>query len=495
MQLKTELILLFLLVALIPASLLAANSAFAVFKLQEQISNLYHGILVIIVDLGKGQSSLLQMKSNILNHIMTTDSDEMNEIRTRISDNEEVFSDVLANYKEISDFPLQVDIMKRRGLDQMIIDDHKFITQVRLEWIDYKATKDNILALSGQNLNSEAAAIAFGEANEKFDRLTASYQKTIDLNSEIARVLNEESTYVAQIALAYGVIAFAGSIGAAVAVAVFLSKRLTSPIAKMQEKARKEMDVFLAESSAMQKHRPSNGDNDGGGSNDDKKPSISFAASLEEEAQRSVVKNDNYSTIPKEQEKTFDEILLSKQLILLHSGIYEKVQAAGNHDNDDDKSSSSYSSSLLDSIISVGGHNSSANLHNRLVVITTKRSNLHQKVQGSKGVSVYLLSTSAQAPLSMSVGGAVVISLAHTSLILEAIQRTLQENQYVTIILDNASVLIHTLGLQKTFSLLGYISETIQQHPNSRLVVLVNKKAHNPQELQSFANIFNVFIE
>lgn len=182
MELRRLLLLLFILVALIPGSLLAANSAYSVLKLQEQISNLYHGILVILVGLDEGHVSLLQIKSDMLGHILTTDEAQMQVIRERIVQNERRFSDVLANYKEISDFPLQVEIMKRRGLDQMISDDHEFITQVRVDWIQYQTVSDNVLSLSGQNRNSEAAALAFGEANARFDRLISSYQKTVNLN-------------------------------------------------------------------------------------------------------------------------------------------------------------------------------------------------------------------------------------------------------------------------------------------------------------------------
>lgn len=84
LQLRRLLILLFIVVALIPGSLLAANSAYSIFRLQEQISNLYHGILVIIIGLDEGHVSLLQIKSDMLGHIPTVKGAEMQTVYERI---------------------------------------------------------------------------------------------------------------------------------------------------------------------------------------------------------------------------------------------------------------------------------------------------------------------------------------------------------------------------------------------------------------------------
>lgn len=483
-----------MLVALIPGSLLAANSAYSVFKLQEQISNLYHGILVIIIGLDEGHVSLLQMKSDILSHILTTDEGQMQVIRERIKQNERLFSDVLANYKEISDFPLQVEIMKRRGLDQMISDDHEFITQVRVDWIQYQVVSNNVLSLSGQNRNSEASALAFGEANARFDRLISSYQKTVDLNKEIARVLYEESNYVSGQAYLYGAVAFAISFAIAVVVAMLLSKKMTSPIAEAQQRAKKEIDKFAAETSIIASyHRDpvSHSRLEDGVLEEETSSSIAFTSF---ESAKPIEIGES-TILTKEEQRSVDQILANNQLILLHAELYNKGI----------KETPSFASLFLDSLtLSSDDYNRNENDRyatnnsypkNRLVVITRAGSNLYHKVLGRTNSEIYLLSVSTMAPISKSADGLVVISLTNTALIAESVRRTLEENPSSTIIFDNVTEFINTVGFQKMYSFIRMLAETASSYPNARIILLINTNAHPLTEIQSIANAVNVFVQ
>jgi hypothetical protein len=492
LQLKQLLILLFALVALIPASLLTANSAYSVFKLQEQISNLYHGILVIIVGLDDGHLSLLQMKSNILSHILTNDRGQMQSLEERIKQNERRFSDVLANYKEISDFPLQVEIMKRRGLEHMISDDHAFITQVRVDWIQYQATRDSLLSLSAQNRNSEAAALAFGEANAKFDRLIASYQKTVDLNKEIARVLYEESNYVSGLAYLNSAVVFALSFGIAVVVAVMLSKKMTSPIAEAQRRAKKNMDKFAVENSIMERSHH---------------PTFNSRSHLENNIKEEEVvgsASDNASTfttpepvemgITADERQLVNETLSNNQLILLHAESYNK-----NNKETPPSLSSKFLRFLVSSNDDRGGsyvvNSGPTTTNKKLVLITRAGSNLHQEIQHRGNAEIYLLSMSTLAPITKSAEGLVVISLTQTALIVEAVRRTLEKNPLSTVIFDNLTQLVNTIGFEKTYALIHTLFDVVPPYPNARIVFLVNKNAHKPHEIQSIANMFNVFVQ
>jgi hypothetical protein len=504
-------LVLFVLVAMIPASLLAANSAYAVFKLQEQISNLYHGILVVIVDLDDGHLSLLQMKSDILSHILTTDKGQTQVLEERIRQNERRFSDVLANYKEISDFPLQVEIMKKRGLENMTSSDHEFISQVRADWVQYQESRDKLLSLSGQNRNSEAAAIAFGEANTRFDKLIASYQKTVDLNKEIARVLYEESNDVAWLAYLYSALAFAISLGIAVVVAMMLSKRMTSPIAAAQRQARMDMDKFAAEASITESYRhnnPSAASRSGSnglaeGATDANVLSKTATSTRTKSTGSRKIGVDDPTTLQIEELRAINEILSNNQTILLHAELY----------NSD--SSSSFSSMFLDSLISSAAENRDSTNHDdddpyavtanaassetskrKLVLITRAGSNLYREVyqRRRRHVEVYLLSISTMMPITKTTEGLVVISSTNTTLIAEAIRRSLQEDPSSIVIFDNITGLVNTAGFEKTHTFINALFEIAQPFENSRIVFLVNKKAHLPNELQSIANMFNVFI-
>lgn len=514
MQLKQLLVLLFALVALIPASLMTANSAYSIFKLQEQISNLYNGILVIIVGLDDGQFSLLQMKSDVLSHILTTDSEQMELLAERIKQNELHFSDVLADYKEISDFPLQVEIMKRRGLEQMISDDREFITQVRLDWIQYQATRDSLLSLSGQNRNSEAAAVAFGEANTKFDKLISSYQKTVDLNKEIAQVLYEESNHVAGLAYLYSAVSFAASFGIAVIVAVLLSKKMTSPIAEAQRRAKKDLDKFAVESAIISKSDSSikNNPHSPFSSHPQLESDVAKEGERRKKEEELLVANEDTTSaklgpygrgVIEEEQRLFNEILSNNQLILLHVESYYKSNNQG---------PPSFSSNFLHLLISHVGDGRKKNNNNdqvhsgatttianrKLILITRAGSNLHRELSSRReGAEIYLLSLSMQAPITKSADGLVAISLTNTPLIVEAIRRALEgtPSSTTTIIFDNVTELVYTIGFEKALRFIRTLFEIVASFPNARLVFLVNKGAHPPHEMQSIANMFNSFVQ
>jgi hypothetical protein len=127
--------------------------------------------------------------------------------------------------------------------------------------------------------------------------------------------------------------------------------------------------------------------------------------------------------------------------------------------------------------------------------MTRKGSNLYYRVRNKAGALIYILSASAQSPLHTSEEGLLVISLSQTPILLEATRRTLEENPSATIILDNATEFIHTLGFEKAFSLLRSISEVASSYPRSHIVVLINTRAHERSAIESIANIANVFIE
>ena len=493
LQLRRLLILLFIVVALIPGSLLAANSAYSIFRLQEQISNLYHGVLVIIIGLDEGHVSLLQIKSDMLGHILTVKGAEMQTVYERIKQNERRFSDVLANYKEIGDFPLQVEIMKRRGLDHMISDDHEFITQVRADWIQYQTVSDKVLSLSSQNRNSEAAALAFGEANTRFDKLISSYQKTVDLNKEIAKVLYEESNDVSGQAYVFDAIAFAASLAIAVVIATLLSKKMLSPISEAQQRAKKEMDEFNAETAIVASYRHELGSRSQPADDiREEAPSNMTYSKIDEpiETRKSAI------LLTEEEQRLFNEILANNQLILLHAEMYNK----GIKDKPP-----SFASLFLDSLtLSLDDYNRSKNYSfttsssypdNHLAVITRAGSNLYHIVRGRKNTVIYLLSVSTMAPITKSAEGLVVISLTNAALIAESVRRTLEEHPSSTIIFDNVTEFINTIGFQKVHSFIQTLSEIVQPYPNSRIILLVNKNAHQPTEIESIANTVNIFVQ
>ena len=446
MRLRTFLVLLFTLIALIPILTLSIISVYSISRLQEQISNIYYGALLIQVGLNDGNAQLLQMRLNVQRYILADNATEKHLLSGNIQQAEDKFTQTLFGYKRITDFPIQVIILSKRGQDYLIPYEASLVNQVHKSWQNYRTERDNTLALSNENKTAQAVNDFNGPEANKFDQLLLTYQKIVDLNTVIAKIMYEESISVVQEAIIYDIVASAVSTAAAITAAMLLSKRLTPPLAEIERRAKKEIEKFVKNSSILQIKTKSN----------EESSSIQDSSQLQHEMSDS-----------------------QGPLMLLNTSGYL---------NREEKLSQSFQ--ILDSFFS-----SAVSNKNSLVVMTRRGSNLYYRTRSKEGAQVYILSGSAQSPLHTSEEGLLVISLNQTPILLEAVRRTLEENPSATIILDNATEIIHTLGFEKAFSLLRSIAEVASSYPKSHVVVLMNIRAHERNEVESLANIANIFIE
>jgi hypothetical protein len=446
MRLRAFLILLFILVALIPILTLSVISVYSISRLQEQISNVYYGALLIQVGLNDGNAQLLQMRLNVQRYIVADNATERLSLLTNIQQTEDKFMQTLFDYKKITDFPIQIVILNKGGQGYLIPYEAQLINQVHKNWQDYRTERDTTLTLSNEKRPAEAIKMFNGAEANKFDELLITYNKIVDLNTQIARIMYYESIFVVQEAILYDIVASAASACAAVTAAILLSKKLTPSLAEIERSAKKQIEKFVKTSSAVLTPTEPNG---------------------------------SAANAQKSSDQQFEIGESQGPLMLLNSSAYQ---------NREGESSQSYQ--ILDSFLSttIGDKNS-------LVVMTRKGSNLYYKAKNRAGALIYILSASAQSPLHTSEEGLLVISLNQTSLLLEAAKRTLEENPSATIILDNATEFIHSLGFEKAFSLLRNISEVASSYPRSHIVVLINTRAHERSAVESIANIANVFIE
>jgi hypothetical protein len=446
MRLRTFLVLLFTLIALIPILTLSIISVYSISRLQEQISNIYYGALLIQVGLNDGNAQLLQMRLNVQRYILTDNITEKHLLSNNIQQAEDKFTQTLFGYKRITDFPIQIIILNTRGQDYLIPYEASLVNQVHKNWQNYRTERDNTLALSNENKTAQAVSDFDGPEANKFDQLLLTYQKIVDLNTVIAKIMFDESISVVQGAIIYDIVASAVSAAAAVTAAMLLSKRLTPPLAEIERRAKKEIEKFVKTSSTLQSKTKSN----------EKGSSIQDSSELQHEMSDS-----------------------QGPLMLLNTSGYL---------NREENLTQSFQ--ILESFFS----NATSN-KNSLVVMTRRGSNLYYKTRNKEGAQVYVLSASAQSPLHTSEEGLLVISLNQTPILLEAVRRTLEENPSATIILDNATEIIHTLGFEKAFSLLRSIAEVASSYPKSHIVVLINVRAHERNQVESIANIANIFIE
>lgn len=446
MRLRTFLVLLFTLIALIPILTLSIISVYSISRLQEQISNIYYGALLIQVGLNDGNAQLLQMRLNVQRYILTDNITEKHLLSNNIQQAEDKFTQTLFGYKRITDFPIQIIILNTRGQDYLIPYEASLVNQVHKNWQNYRTERDNTLALSNENKTAQAVSDFDGPEANKFDQLLLTYQKIVDLNTVIAKIMFDESISVVQGAIIYDIVASAVSAAAAVTAAMLLSKRLTPPLAEIERRAKKEIEKFVKTSSTLQTKTKSN----------EKGSSTQDSSELQHEMSDS-----------------------QGPLMLLNTSGYL---------NREENLTQSFQ--ILESFFS----NATSN-KNSLVVMTRRGSNLYYKTRNKEGAQVYVLSASAQSPLHTSEEGLLVISLNQTPILLEAVRRTLEENPSATIILDNATEIIHTLGFEKAFSLLRSIAEVASSYPKSHIVVLINVRAHERNQVESIANIANIFIE
>lgn len=444
MHIRSQLIMSFVLIALIPLSMLTAIFTYFILQLQDQISNLYTGAVEITAKLVQGSDNLMHMRSITAKHILATTIEEKQKIEEQVQSDETSFLRTLLDYKKITDFPLQIQILQSRNLASMIPYENDLLAEIHNDFRGFLAERDKTLSLSNEGKNEEAIAQWAGPANDRLDKLRSDYNKLVDLNIDLARIMYEESQSVTQRAFTMGLLTTAGSAGAAGAVAILFSRKLTPPLEEVERNARKEIEKFIAEAKSV--------------------------------AQPAAEHNDSATT-----EKISADLDIGPVIL---------IQSTGYHHGSPDEAKSQ-PAMVLDDILE---KSLSQEAGNKLVIMTRKGSNLYYKARKSKAL-IYVLSSSIQNPIETSEDGLLIISVNQTSLILEAIKRTLQENPSATIILDSATELVHRLGFEKVFPLIQNISDLTSSFPQSRVVILINKHAHEVRIVEALASIANIFVE
>lgn len=447
MHIRSQLIMSFVLIALIPLSMLTAVLTYFILQLQDQISNLYTGAVEITAKLVQGNDNLIHMRSITVKHILATTAEEKQKIEEQVQSDETSFLHTLLDYKKITNFPLQIRILQDRNLESMIPYENNLLADVHSDFREFLAERDKTLSLSNEGRNEEAIAQWAGPANDRLDKLRSDYNKLVDLNIDLARIMYEESQSVTQRAFTVGLLTAAGSAGAAGVVAIFFSRKLTPPLEEVERNARKEIEKFIAEAKSVAKP-----------------PAAEHNGSAESATEK--ISTD------------------------LDIGPVILIQSTSYHHGSSDEAKSQ-SAMVLDDILE---KSLSQEAGNKLVIMTRKGSNLYYKARKSKAL-IYVLSSSIQNPIETSEEGLLIISINQTSLILEAIKHTLQENPSATIILDSATELVHRLGFEKVFPLIQNISDLTSSFPQSRVVILINKHAHEVRIVEALASIVNIFVE
>lgn len=513
MQTKTALVLSFVVISLIPVILLSAISFISLWKLEQNISNMYYGAVNIITALSDGHKELLEMRLDVGRYITASDDQQKREeILANIRQDESAFLQTLITYKEIDDFPLQLGILERRGFSNLIPYEDSLLAQVNQDWLEYQRERDTVIALSNQGMAAEATVRSNTIAAEKFAELADSYNLIVDLNNQLAQIMYEESQSVVTQAVTYASISVASSIIFAVAAALLLSKRLAPSVDEIQRDARKKIEMFITENRLQQKQQQY--DDVSAAVASAPPPNSTLPPQLREEAAAAAGSESNSSGDNNGGNDYLPRPVEKGPLILVHSSGYEGGSKREGIDHitgrPGKKRPSSPADALLDYHLSPSSFqqqqaslSSSSSSYSsdekqqqqlpNLVLITKRSSNLYP-LGKSAGATLYVLSSSSQEPISTSTDGQLVISITQTSLILEAVKRTLGNSPHSVIILDNITEMIHKLGFDRVFSLVQSISDVASHYPDSRVLILINEHAHPPNEVEAIATVCNAFV-
>jgi hypothetical protein len=505
MQTRVLLVLSFIVISLVPASILSTISFFSLSRLEQSISNLYFGTVTIISNLSDGHKALVDMRLNIGRFISTTNGQEEQRILDQINQNEGVFLKTLIEYKQIDDFPLQVEILQHRGQGNLTSYESSLLTQVNSDWREYQQARNKVIDLTNAGSRENATAYSNTIAADKFSKLAESYNKIVDLNNNLASIMFDESQSVGKQAYAAAIITSVSSVGFAIAAAIFISKRLAPSVDELQREAKKKIEKFISQggsSSTLPQTTTTDVQSEGA----EMILPVSIGRSSDDDDDDNSG-NNNMST---EIQQQLANLVKKGPMILLHSSQYEEPEARGKMSEEREQrkgsadslldyyflstsqSLSSLSSTAAESVASAAAREKNKKINN-LVLITKRTSNLYLRGR-SAGAAMYILSSSAQDPITTSEDGLLVISIGQTSLILEAIKRTLRENPSSVIVLDNLTELIYKIGFAKVFSLVQSISDEVSQYSHSRILILINENAHPRGEVEAIATICNAFI-
>ena len=411
----------------------------------------HFGTVTIITGLSDGHKDLVEMRLDMGRFISAQSEPERQEILAHISQDENGFLRTLIGYKEIGDFPLQIEILKRRGMGNLTTYEDSLLTPVNSNWQDYQNERNKVIELASAGQTDNATVYSNTVAADKFSRLTSTYNTIVDLNNQLARIMYDESQSVVQQAFIYEVIASVSSAAFASAVALLASRKLAPSVDEMQQQARKKIERFISEGRAY---------------------SIQKAAAGQQQDAVSDAPFENYAPFVTDAQPQIAELAEKGPMVLLNFSQYKD-----SHSIEEQRASKTAADLLLDYYLTKSSP--VAGKKNNLVLITKRSNNLYP-LDRSSGSTMYILSSSSQGPIATA-DDCLVILISQTSLILEVIRGTLQENSDPVIILDNITELIHRLGFDRVFLLVQSISDAMSTYTASRIIILVNANAHPPK--------------
>jgi hypothetical protein len=479
---KNRLILFFILIAVIPIAALSAVFTLTVIEFKEHLSAVYSGFVANLGILSRSKGDLLEIKSDLVQYVSAQDAGAKSASVASVKALKNDFSSVSEDYKKIEDLPggfrapgaMVVPASSYNNIPKMASDEALLVGRIDQQWKDYSEKVDDWAILSSDPTFASQAAASAGQLVILTDRLVDSYDTLIELNTQIGAASREQSQMVMQLAFFYGGIASAISAGCATAAAILVSKRVVlGDLVRMSK-------LELVETSLR--------DLIGGGA--DTLVAMVKSQMSEEEGAAPVARAEVQSAIISSDS---DDVVIGKARAEEPRQVRASTKAFLD-DGDEQVAPSEFHGKLV--MVNTGGKPSPQAAramdvlfsNPNLLVLTRKGSNIYNRAPGRALVWVLAQDGSAQSD-------ARTVPSADEAVIAESISEIIKENPSATVLVDSATELIYTLGFEKVFSLLRRLSESVSSYPNSSVVVLVNKKAHEQRIIEAIGSVANEFVD
>ncbi|MEO9294841.1 MAG: hypothetical protein ABI347_04490 [Nitrososphaera sp.] len=487
MDFKNRLILFFILIAVIPIAALSAVFTVTVIEFKEHLSAVYSGFVTNLGVLSRSKGDLLEIKSDLIQYVSTQDAGTKSASVASVKALKNDFSSVSEGYKKIEDLPggfrapgAIVVPVSSYNIPKMASDEALLVGKIGQQWKDFREKVDDWAILSSDPTFAPQATASAGQLVILADRLVDSYDTLIELNTQIGAASREQSQMVMQLAFFYGGIASAISAACATAAAILVSKRVVLGdlvrMSKLELVETSLRDLIGGGADALVSMVKSQMSEEKGG-----------AASpvARAEVQSAVISSDSDDDIVIGRARTEEptQARAASTKAFLDEGD-EQVAAP-----------SEFRGKLV--MINVGGKPSPQAAramdvlfsNPNLLVLTRKGSNIYNRAPGR--ALVWVLAQDGLAQQS----DARTVPSADEAVIAESISEIIKENPSATVLVDSATELIYTLGFEKVFSLLRRVSESVSSYPDSSVVVLVNKKAHEQRIIEAIGSVANEFVD
>lgn len=481
MDYKNRMILFFILIAIIPVAALSAVFSFTVIKFREEMSIVYQGFVPNLGILSKNKADLAGIRSDLVQFTATSEPQKS----ARMSHMLELKSGIdgsMDEYKRIEDLPKAFDQpfgfvfpVDSFNVSKLASDETLLVADVNQQWDSYSTRVEDLSILASDPSFSAQANAEASQLMTQADRLIASYDSLYTVNVQIGDALRERSLQTMQLAFIYGGFASAISAASATAAAILVSKRVVlGDLVRMTK-------LELVETTLR--------DLIGGGA----------------DALLAMVKSQMSEEQPVVQQADITTAVVPSQADIVIGGAKKEQPATQTGTKafvEDYEPLAAAGQELKGKLVMINyGGNSRASPRvtwtmnqlfesPKLVLLTRRGSNFYHQARGKYAVCV--LGDPAQN--GRKADERVVPSDDEADLA-QAVEDLVRENPASTVLLDNATELIYTLGFDRVFSLLRRLAGVVSTYEDASVVVLINKKAHEPRMIEAVSNISNTFID